>query len=87
MKSIDSSDQRVIVNCVEYRWDGGFGSIICSFEDDVRRGDTRMIGETLFYAYMVYRSKWFRHPRICWTVPDVTIEFIREFKKALFGLE
>jgi len=76
------------VDRTEYKWDGGFGSIISSYERGVKRGDTRMIGNVLFYVYMCEDTSFFtRKKRVCWSIPDISIEEIRELKKEIFEVE
>lgn len=62
----------------KYVWGGGFGCILESCERGIKQGQTRVIGDTLFYAYNVCNGKY-----VSWTVMNVTSEFIREFKESL----
>jgi hypothetical protein len=68
-----------------YRWDGGFGSIFSSEERGVPQGALRMIAGKPFYAHLS-ESRWWRKGRVCWTLPDVSAEFIRVLRAELFGV-
>jgi hypothetical protein len=74
------------VNGIVYTWSGGFGGVITSRERGVRTGDVRVIGGVTFYAYSLWGAGFKREVRWVPTF-ETTIEWIREFKRALFSLE
>ena len=67
-----------------YQWCGGFGAILKSYEHGVRRGDVRMIGDELFYAYIVY-PRWLAPSEVCWTVQAPSAEAIRALREKLLA--
>jgi len=80
-----SENLKATIAGIEYHWCGGFGAVLQSHERGVKKGDVRMIGKVIFFAYMVERSGWLRE--VNW-VPqqEITAEWIREFKKEVFGI-
>lgn len=78
------------INGTQYEWHGSFGSVIGSREYGRRPGDVRYIKGHLFYVYRVHR-----HARCLWTkqdvswipIQDITPEWLREFKRTLFGTQ
>lgn len=79
---------KATIGGTQYEWVGGCGAILRSREKHVRVGDVRIIGNELFYAYMVTRDSWFQAPEIGWSVPDkekrYEPDWIRKFKAAIF---
>jgi len=83
---MDARRIRATIDDIEYVWEGGFGAILSSIEEGVKLKETRMIGNQLFYAYLSYPTKWWsKKRRICWSIPDCSIEKIREIRNAIFG--
>lgn len=72
------------INERTYYWCGGFGAIFKSYERGVRPGDTRVIGQRLFYAYVVY-PRWLRASEVGWTTLNVSVDQIREIHGEVFG--
>lgn len=77
----------------DYTWSGGFGAILKSYEKGVKKGEIRMIAGVPFYAYtirdmgIVLFSFLKREQEVCWTISNnhLSIEWIRDFKKAILG--
>lgn len=63
-----------------YEWCGGYGGIIKSYEYGVKKGQTRVIEDILFYAYSNYGRE------INWSVIDVDADKIRMIKSKLLGV-
>jgi len=83
---VEGHNLHACVNGVTYKWNGGFGAILSSRENNVKVGEVRFIGNVLFTAYNVDK-KWWRKNEVYWTTPDVSsVEWIRRFKKMLFGV-
>lgn len=76
--------QEVVIDNTRYRWCGGYGAVVKSFERGVRIGDVRIIGEDLLYAHLVY-PRFLRPYEVCWTFIEPTNERINEFHRKLFG--
>ncbi len=72
---------------IEYTFEGGFGCIFSSRESGVKQGEVRAIGDSIFHAYMLTEPEGFINKRykVSWTLPDVTIEKIREIRAKTFG--
>lgn len=68
-----------------YKWSGGFGAILKSYERGVRVGDVRVIGDELLYAYLVY-PRWFGRAEVCWTQPKPSVEGIHDLQRKFFGV-
>jgi hypothetical protein len=75
------------IDDVVYTWGGYFGRMFTSREKGMKIGDVRIFGNTIFKVIDVRSSCWGCTPTIIW-VPamDVTIKWIDEFKKAIFGV-
>jgi hypothetical protein len=71
-----------------YEWVGGFGSILKSWERGVRVGDVRCIYGEFFHARFIYDNSWtwFARMEVCWTLRDVSVERIQEFRQSLLGV-
>jgi ATP/ADP translocase len=83
MIRINSTCQKATIDGIEYRWGGGFGSLITSLEGGVKRNDVRMIGNIVFYAFSVENCGWKR--LVSWSPQqDIDPDWIRAFKKAMF---
>lgn len=54
----------------KYYLGGGLGSWAKSFENGVKKGDVRFIGEIVMYAYTVYRRGWFKPDEVNWSPCD-----------------
>lgn len=86
-RSVSVDRIRVVLNDVEYEWEGGFGAVLSSRERGLTVGNTRMIAGVLFHvAHRQGRRRW-RYERVCWTIPNdaITVDWIRDFKAALLG--
>jgi hypothetical protein len=78
------TESRWFVHCGRrYEWSGGFGAIFKSYEHNVKQGDVRVIGEDMFYAYLIY-PRWFRSSEVCWTLPKPTIDDINRIRERMF---
>ena len=73
-----------LIDNQEYCWVGGVGTI---FESKERKplslGTIRVIARTPFYVYRVDREGLFTY-KICWSLPDVDPQWLREFKSWIF---
>jgi len=79
----DAFKLKATINNVEYRWVGGFGTVIESWERGVKRGDVRMIGNVVFFARTV-DWKCFTS-RVAWCPQeDVDAEWLRDCRAAIF---
>ena len=80
-------DQSFDLNGIKYQWNGGLGVQINGYENGVKRGDVKMIGGVMFYAYSVDR-RWFSKNRVGWCmVGEVTAEKVSELKSQIFALD
>lgn len=91
MSDLSAGQIRVHTEClkaticgVEYTWFGGFGAVMKSFERGVKLNEVRMIGNVVFYAYLVGRSGWLREISWC-PQQEISAQWIRDFKAAVFG--
>lgn len=87
MKHIPTDKIRFVLDGVEYAWGGGFGGLIYSAEKGLKPGDLRAIGDILFKVFSVskQRTLFKTYYSVAWCpVQDVTSEWIREFKRAIF---
>lgn len=87
---VHASRLRAEISGTDYEWSGGFGAILYSRERGLQVGDTRMIGDVVFYVYLIHRHccRWpWERPCVGWTVADPQMPWIREFKRAMFGIE
>lgn len=83
-----SENLKATIGGIEYIFWGGFGCILQSNEWGVKRGDVRIIGDIVFYAYQTEISIPFFKKEISW-VPNLEIDakWIRDFKRAVFQTE
>ena len=70
----------------EYKWVGLWGNIIESKENNIEAGHLKMVGNVLFYAYIVEKF-WFKKNRVCWTTKDIDVELLNDLKKAIFKVK
>ncbi len=82
---VTASNPTIVIGKQTYHWVGEFGCIIKSYENGLKEGDIRVIGNVIFYVFMISKN-YFSKDEIAWTTIDTTIEFINEFKKRLFGI-
>lgn len=86
LRGYGGENLRVTFRGVDYKWVGGFGCIIESYEVGVKQDEVRQFGCEMLYAWKVDEPISWSKRRICWSKPNVTTEWIREFKKALFSV-
>lgn len=80
-------DQSFDLNGMKYQWNGGLGVQINGYENGVKKGDVKIIGDVMFYAQWV-EKRWFLRDRIGWCmVGEVTAEKVRELKNQIFALD
>lgn len=82
-----ATDIRFKINGVEYKWLGGYGAILSSNENGLKRDELRIIDHHMFYVYQIKKS-WFKKDEISWCLVDpVTTEFLDYFRGRLFGFQ
>ena len=89
-RNVETRNLRCEISGVEYKWSGGFGAIIKSYERGLKPGDVRMIADVPFHVYTVCRGPrwwWWQKPEVFWTIPNahLSVEWIRAFKSAIFA--
>jgi len=82
---VNSRNLKATIGDIEYHWYGGCGSVIISYENNIKPGDLRQIGNIIFYAMYVHKRFWVKN-EVCW-VPsnDFDTKWINDFKYKLFG--
>jgi len=82
----ESTDLSCVIDGRAYKWFGGFGAVLKSREYGVSQGDVRMLGNKLFFAYLVRFPGMLRRPEICW-IPciEFDMEWVRAFKREVFA--
>ncbi len=70
----------VKIDNVKYEWCGWLGAVIKSKENGIKLGDTRVINDTLFYAYVI-EKKVFEKNIISWSIINSSVETIEYIKK------
>lgn len=58
---------KFVIDKREYTWIGGYGAQFSSFERGIKEGDTRVIKNKLFFAYIVRRESFFKQ-HVGWCV-------------------
>ncbi len=83
------NEMKVDIDGATYEWVGGIGCVVRSRERGVKSGDVRFIHRGLFYARIGDNAnKW--NPEVSWISvykDDQNFDYIRKFKKSLFGCE
>ncbi len=81
---INSSNPKVTIDDVEYRWGGGFGSVLTSIEKGLKKGEVRMVGDQTMYVWKI-ETRGFRKPIVHWSFAVIDAEHLRSFKRAIFS--
>lgn len=81
---ISSSNLKAMIDGVEYQWFGGHGCVLTSVERGLKHGEVRMIGGQLLYVWRI-DPRPLRAPLINWGRHDVSNEWLRAFRAAIFN--
>jgi hypothetical protein len=82
---IHATNLKASVDDVEYNWYGYIGTIIISYENGIKSGELRMIGDVMFKVLAVHSKigKNCVHWGLCGSYDT---GYIQEFKRELFDL-
>lgn len=75
---IHASNLKATIDGIEYHWDGGFGSVLKSYEKGIKLGELRAIGRIIFRAYHINHRMWGKNEVHWTTVEDVDADWIQK---------
>lgn len=78
------TDTKFKIDGIEYIWCGGLGSVMKSYEYNIKRGELRAIDDVIFVAAMI-EKRFLRKTKVNWRpIENVDFDWVRNFKQKIF---